>query len=231
MTAPSLAMLALLDAAPSSWALARETFSRGGAVMWPLLGCSLLSLTIIIERLLVFARCHARSHADVPRLDAMLETIGAGDFEAAIAQATAPDAGPVCQVLAEGLRHRAHGLSESMQVAADRLLDRLRRGLSVLDTIVTVAPLLGILGTVTGIIRSFHLLSSSGAMDPSAVTGGIAEALLTTAAGLIVAILALVPFNIFTAQLRRVARDLEQNIHRCEVACSQGRNDASRNGL
>jgi biopolymer transport protein ExbB len=214
--------LPLLATMSDTWRAATSVFERGGAVMWPLLACSLLGLSVALERAIVFARFKARSRAGAPTVAALLDKLQQGRPDEALALGASEAAGPVGNLLADGLRTRSFGLSESLQVAANRLLDTLRRGFSVLDTIITLGPLLGILGTVTGIIRSFHLLSTAGIQDPTAVTGGIAEALLTTAAGLIVAIIALLPFNFFVAALRRHARDLEQTIHQCEVAYRQG---------
>ena len=211
-----------LAALGGAWGSAYVIFQRGGVVMWPLLACSLLMLTVAIERAIVLARFKARRRADAATVEAMLARLQQDRPEEAITLGRAAGAGPVAALLAEGLRLREYGLTESLQAAASRLLDTLRRGFSVLDTVITLGPLLGILGTVTGIIRSFHLLSASGVRDPAAVTGGIAEALLTTAAGLIVAIGALIPFNLFVSTLRRHARDLAQAIHQCEMAYRQG---------
>lgn len=206
----------------TAWQAAAALFERGGAVMWPLLLCSLAGLSIALERAIVFARFQRRRRAGEAVVGAMLADLQRGAPDPAIARGAPAEAGPIANLLAEGLRTRAFGLNESLQMAANRLLDELRRGLSLLDTIITLGPLLGILGTVTGIIRSFHLLSASGVQDPTAVTGGIAEALLTTAAGLIVAILSLLPFNFFVSRLKRQARDIEQIIHQTEVAYHQG---------
>ena len=211
-----------LAALGGAWETAGAVFQRGGVVMWPLLACSLLALTVVIERAIVLARFKRRSRAGAAAVEEMLARLQQGQPEEAIALGRAAGTGPVAALLAEGLRLRDFGLEESLQTAAGRLLDTLRRGFSVLDTIITLGPMLGILGTVTGIIRSFHMLSASGVRDPAAVTGGIAEALLTTAAGLIVAIGALIPFNYFVSALRRHARDLEQAIHQCEMAFRQG---------
>ena len=211
-----------LAALGGAWETAGAVFQRGGFVMWPLLACSLLALTVVVERAIVLARFKTRSRAGAATVEAMLARLQQGRPEAAIALGRAAGAGPVAALLADGLQLREFGLGESLQAAASRMLDTLRRGFAVLDTIITLGPMLGILGTVTGIIRSFHLLSASGVRDPAAVTGGIAEALLTTAAGLIVAIGALIPFNLFVSTLRRHARDLEQTIHQCEMAYRQG---------
>jgi biopolymer transport protein ExbB len=88
----------------------------------------------------------------------------------------------------------------------------------MLDTVITVSPMLGILGTVTGIINTFHVLSVAGIENPTGATAGIAEALITTAAGLIVAIGCLFPFNFFVAQLKRRTHELDQLIHQIEIA-------------
>ena len=196
---------------------------RGGPVMWPLLGCSLVSLTITIERLLYWMR--QKWAFSTVRIDRILELTDAGEYAAAGAvDGVGRDA--VSGVLAAGLKHRQHGLSEAMQVEAGRRIDAMKQGLAVLDTIVTMAPLLGILGTVLGIITSFDLLGASGIEDPKAVTGGIAQALLTTAAGLTVAIVTLIPLNYFVSRTQRETRRLEQIATQFEVAyrrsCSNG---------
>ncbi len=98
----------------------------------------------------------------------------------------------------------------------------MKRGLSVLDTIITLSPLLGILGTVAGIIISFDLLGAAGLEDPTAVTGGIAQALITTATGLAIAIVALLPYNTLTRKVEKVTRHLEQLITFYEVTVQKG---------
>lgn len=224
---PCCSVLSLPLAAAGPWQSAAAAFERGGVIMWPLLACSIVAVAVAFERACVFARFVSRVRDGAPGVEAMLARLQQGKPDEAVALGLRAAAGPVGNLLAEGLRTRAFGLEASLQAAANRLLDTLRRGFSLLDTIITLGPLLGILGTVTGIIRSFHLLSTAGIQDPAAVTGGIAEALLTTAAGLIVAIVALLPFNFFVAQLRRQARDIEQIIHQCEVAFRQGGSPAA----
>jgi biopolymer transport protein ExbB len=119
-----------------------------------------------------------------------------------------------------------------MEVAAEAEIERMTRGLNILDTIITMAPLLGILGTVIGIINSFELLSHSGIQNPKAVTGGIAQALITTAAGLTVAILTLVPFNFFVAKVKKATKEINKAVVRFEAAYrnkpQEGSNDTQR---
>ena len=128
-------------------------------------------------------------------------------------------------VLVQGLEHRSHGLSEGLQIAAQDELERMRRGMSFLDTIVTVTPLLGILGTVTGVIGAFESLGGGHVQDPvavKAVTEGIAKALITTAAGLTVAIPTLLVYNGFGSFLRRATVLLEQLGTSLEMADREG---------
>ncbi len=95
-------------------------------------------------------------------------------------------------------------------------------GMNILDTIITMAPLLGILGTVLGIIESFDLLSLSGIQDPKAVIGGISQALITTASGLTVALATLIPFNYYSVRVGRATRRLEKTGTRLELAYLKG---------
>jgi biopolymer transport protein ExbB len=216
-------LLATAAAAPvGAFAAVQNVFDRGGFAMWLLLVCSLVATTITIERLVVFWRNRRATALGAGAVDQVLELAAAGRFDEAETQARQPS-GMACRILALGLHHRDLGLHDSLEEAANAELDYLRRGLAVLDTIITLGPLLGILGTVTGIIRSFHVLGVNDTVDPTVVTGGIAEALLTTAAGLAVAIFALIPFNFFIAKVRQRARTLEHTIHQFEMAYGRGR--------
>jgi biopolymer transport protein ExbB len=101
--------------------------------------------------------------------------------------------------------------------AAERELARYDRGLSTLDTIITLAPLLGLLGTVTGMMGSFNMLGGSELGSPTAITGGIAEALIATAFGLGVAITALIPFNYLNARLEQARREIQDAAAHVEI--------------
>ncbi|MGI5867969.1 MAG: MotA/TolQ/ExbB proton channel family protein, partial [Kiritimatiellia bacterium] len=198
---------------------------KGGVVMWPLLFCSFLGLAVVLERLgafLVFAVAERRARH---KLDPIYAALGRGDVDTAIA--LGQEAGPVGRFLALGLKHRECGLTQGLEDAGQQVLERLRSGLAILDTLVTLSPMLGILGTVTGIIASFELLGASTVgSDPTAVSAGIAEALVTTAAGLVISIMALIPFNLFRSQIARWARKLERAGRQCERACAKGCGDA-----
>lgn len=187
--------------------------------MWPLLVCSLVSVMIVLERLIFWVRAtHLRDKKSVDRLFTLTE---AGNFEEA-ARLGEESRSIAVRVLVAGLIHRDYGLVQCMEAAAVSEIERMKRGLSVLDTIITLAPLLGILGTVSGIIVSFDLLGQAGIEDPRAVTGGIAQALITTATGLAVAIVTLLPYNALARKVEKVTKYLERLTTHFEVTYQKG---------
>ena len=162
-----------------------DLMARGGPVMWPLLACSLAALTVILERTFFWVReAMSRDRELVGRMLALTQQ---GAFEEAAQVGRAARCAPT-RMLKSGLTHREYGLAEAMEVAASEEIARMKKGMPILDTIITMAPLLGILGTVTGIIQSFDLLGQLHVEDPRGVSAGIAEALITTAAGLVIAL-------------------------------------------
>ena len=104
-----------------------------------------------------------------------------------------------------------------MEAAAADEVKKMERYMGILDTIIMVAPLLGILGTVVGIIFSFDMLGESGIGDPRAVTGGIAQALISTASGLTIAITTVLPFNYFTSRIDSAAQAIEKYATSLEI--------------
>jgi len=203
----------------------REMFLRGGPLMWPILLCSIVSLAVSIERVLFWWREKRGRNND--RLERIFLQTEAGDFHGALSVDHGKPVGTggpdfAARILVSGLAHRNYGLREIMEVAAEDEIERMKRGLEILDTIITMAPLLGILGTVLGIIDSFDLLGSRGIEDPKAVTGGIAQALITTAAGLTVALMTLVPFNYLVAKVTKTTKEINKLIVRFETAYRKG---------
>lgn len=203
-----------------------QIFEKGGPLMWALLVCSVVSLTVTLERLVFFWIWKLRRDDDL--IDEVFRLTEHGLYDAAIACKKKWIDWRVSVILS-GLTHRSHGLSEAMEVAASDRIEDMKRGLGILDTIVTMAPLLGILGTVLGIIQSFDLLGASGIEDPKAVTGGIAQALITTAAGLAIALVTLVPLNYFISCVSRAATRIGAIATQFEVAYrkSQSTSDGS----
>ena len=178
---------------------------RGGVVMWPLLFLSLLSMTLAFERAFFWLRInHRRRLANVEQMARLLR---GGQTVAARALAQADDSlyGHVVATLLD------ESINDALVVdLIESSRSRLERFMPTLSTIITVAPMLGILGTVFGIISSFQVLSDRLAVsDPRDVGHGIAEALLTTAVGLIVAIFVLFPYNGFRAQVDRTLGRIE----------------------
>lgn len=206
-----------------------ELFERGGPVMWPILFCSFMGLAVTFERLFAFWKYNTANFYFRNRQKALIAITREGTFEEALTCAKQAES-PVCRVLAQALENRESGFHETLEAASQLELDHLRRGLSVLDTTITVAPMLGILGTVTGIINTFNMLNAAGIENPAGATAGIAEALITTAAGLIVAIACLFPFNFLVSQLKRRTTELEQTIHQFELAYNTGMSRQGRGG-
>ena len=170
---------------------------KGGIVMIPLLACSLISLALTIERFIFWAKLKTK---DV--LEQILSLVEKGEFEQAL-QLGKTSSQPSARVLAAGIAHRNPAPAKAMEALAQAEIPVLKSRLGILDTIVTLAPLLGLLGTVVGMIGSFDVMSEAGMGQPHAITGGVAEALIATATGLLIAILTLVSYNYFTAKVER----------------------------
>jgi biopolymer transport protein ExbB len=188
-------------------------FLSGGPVMYPLLACSIISLTVVIERLVFWINLN--HHRNRKLLDEIMDLCESGDWEA-VRRETAGSKDPIVKILISGILHRKYSMIKAMEASASDEIKRMRRFMNVLDTMITVAPLLGILGTVTGIIQSFNVLGTSGIEHPEIVTAGIAQALITTAAGLAIAILTVFPYNYFNSlaedasiQIEKYATSLE----------------------
>lgn len=191
-----------------------QLFEKGGPIMWPLVATSFVALSVVIERLIFIARERARRRPEV--VGRILEAAEQGDAGAALR------AGQDCQdfvarTLVYGLSNRERSFSNALLQAANRELKRFNHGLPVLDTIITLAPLLGLLGTVTGMIRSFGLLGGSELEAPTAITGGIAEALIATAFGLGIAILSLIPFNYLNSRAEEARHEIEDAANHLEL--------------
>ena len=184
-----------------------QLITKGGFIMWPLLVCSAVALTVILERTFFWVITSLKT--DKKSINKIFELTDKGDFESAI-KVGSDSKCMTCRILTAGVAHRNYGLTENLEAAAGAEIARMKRGLNILDTIITIAPLLGILGTVSGIILSFDLLGDSGIEDPKAVTGGIAQALITTAAGLTISIITLIPYNALVSKIETVTHYFEK---------------------
>ena len=171
-----------------------DVFVKGGPVMIPILICSILALTITLQRIRFFSKMKIASDVFMRRIKGALAS---GDFVEAM-RICRKENHPLSEVIAAGIDHLnlpKEGLLDSMRQEALRQMKRLTKFHGVLSTISSVSPLLGLTGTVTGMITAFSVISTIGVGDPTALAGGISEALYTTAAGLFVGIPALVAYN------------------------------------
>jgi len=198
--------------APSSNFFIRN-FKAGGPIMWPILVVSIVSLFVVIDRCVWWGFRWFRR--DPKRVEKVFTAIETGDVNEAskLARGTRD---PVLRMLWNGLNHQHASLQGALQVAAGIEIKRAGHYLVVMDTLVTLAPLLGLLGTITGLIRSFSLLGSE-ELAVQAVTGGIAEALIATACGLGIAIFALIPFNYFSSRVSNLEFELQTAATNLEV--------------
>src|SRR3954453_22951130 len=174
-----------------------DNFYKGGPIMWPILIVSITAIAVVLERCLWWIFRWMRR--DPKRIEKVFTAIENGD----VAEASRLSRGtrdPVLRMMWNGLNHQHASLQGALQVAAGIEIKRAGRFLVVMDTLVTLAPLLGLLGTITGLIRSFSFLGNE-ELAVQAVTGGIAEALIATACGLGIAIFGLIPFNFFTSRV------------------------------
>jgi len=187
-------------------------FADGGWMMYPLVLCSLIALGVIIAKAWTLWQAH---HGTARVLQEVEEKAIAGHVDEAMAIA-AETPGPAAAILLVGLRRIRHKrlvqgeIEKAVATTGAIELGFLERGLVILATIANVAPLMGFLGTVAGMILAFGAIERAGDVDPSLVAGGIKVALLTTAAGLIIAIPVNIAYNFFVTRIDRLIMDMER---------------------
>ena len=189
---------------------------RGGPIMIPVMITALLAVVVVAERVAWWIGLQRR------RDPALLESIFAALEERRIDEAktlAATSLDPVISMIPHGLHHHHSSLQGALQVSAGLELQKAGRFLTAMDTIVTLGPLLGLLGTVTGIMGAFGSIGAT-ELAVEKVTGGIGEALIATAAGLGIAIFTLIPLNFFHARLAKLQFDLEAAATNVEVLTS-----------
>lgn len=186
-----------------------ELVTAGGWLMVIIIASSVIAIAICMER---FYTLNPRRISPPHLLASVWKRLKAGDMDAS-ALTELRKASPLGRILAAGLLNSHHGrevMKESIEEAAAHVIHDLERYLNTLGTIAAIAPLLGLLGTVVGMIRVFAEIMVRGTGNASALAGGISEALITTAAGLTVAIPALVMHRYFTGRIDEIVIGLEQ---------------------
>lgn len=184
----------------------------GGWMMIPLIVCSIISITVIIERFFYFQKLSQQEQADQ-----VLILVNSGKLQEGLKLAQNSNL-PVMRILSAGIINPAEPVKamEAVGISEQALL---KRGLPTLDTIITLAPLLGLLGTILGMINSFQVMALvGGGGSPHAVTGGVAEALIATATGIGVAATTLIPYNYFQARVEKETEVIEHYSTQLEVA-------------
>jgi biopolymer transport protein ExbB len=182
-----------------------ETFFKGGPVMYPIVAVLVVVVAVILERIVWWTVQAARRNPG--QLDKVYAALEQGNVAGAINLARGSK-DPLVRTVWHGLNHVHSSLEGALQVASGLEIQRAGRFMSVMDTTITLAPLLGLLGTVTGIMGSFNFVGNAD-LAPAKVSGGIAEALIATACGLGIAIFTLVFFNFFNAKVARLQFELE----------------------
>ncbi len=184
-------------------------FLKGGTIMWFILACSIIGLTVIIDRYIVIRKARINVPAFMVRIRGMLKK---KDITGAISYCM-EEKSPVANIIRKGLTKYKLGherVKEAIENAGRQEISKLEKGLAVLASIAGIAPLLGFLGTVTGMISAFMTIEDlAGSANPSDLAGGIWEALLTTAFGLIVGIPALAFYNYFLGAVKKLVGDME----------------------
>ena len=181
---------------------------KGGPVMWPLLILTLVAIIFIIERFILLLKSRVNTNMVLMKLKEYLDN---KDVEGARGYCSGLK-GPIASILRVGLEKFDKGslaVEKVIETTGTLEMAKLEKGLNILATISNIGPLLGFLGTVTGMIRSFEAIARAGLNNPSAVALGISEALITTASGLIIAIPTLAAYNYFTSLVTGYVSDME----------------------
>ncbi len=201
-----------------------ETFFKGGPVMYPIVAVLVVAIAVILERIVWWTIQTTRRDSD--KLDKVYAALEEGNVAGAVNLARGSK-DPLVRTVWHGLNHVHASVEGALQVASGVEIQRAGRFMSVMDTTITLAPLLGLLGTVTGIMGSFNFVGAAD-LAPAKVSGGIAEALIATACGLGIAIFALIFFNYFNARVARLQFELESTSNNVILMLNSLRN---RNNL
>ena len=186
-----------------------DIFMKGGVIMWLILASSIVGLGVVIDRIIFLRRARINVPAFMVRLRGLLKK---KDISGAVS-ACMEEKSPIANIVRKGLKKYKFGhdrVKDAIENAGKQEVINLEKGLSVLATVAGIAPLLGFLGTVTGMIQAFMRIEDlAGSANPSDLAGGIWEALITTAFGLIVGIPALAFYNYFLSAVKKIVGNME----------------------
>ncbi len=190
-----------------------EKFIEGGWVMWPILLTFLLSLCVILDRAVWWTVLRSKIRPALQ--EKAREALGTGDFSTAW-QLGGNAEEPFLTNLREGMGHANTSMLAAMQLHATELIEKAEARMWVLNTMITLAPLLGLFGTVAGLMGSFAAIGTD-QLAVTKVTGGIGEALIATACGIAIAVLCLLPYNFFRKRVSVLRSSLERWINHSEL--------------
>jgi len=215
MTTPHLALAFLLTNPDGSPMSPMELFHAGHEIMWPILALSFVSITVIVERLIFTFRENASREPEV--VQKMLESVEHRDIEGALAIGKKSN-DFIARILVYTLTNKEFSLTNAFMRASSQELARFNQGMATLDTCITAAPLLGLLGTVTGMMRTFGALGGGDIGAAAAtITGGVAEALIATMCGLFIAVTALLPYNYLNARAEEAKHEVADASNALEI--------------
>jgi biopolymer transport protein ExbB len=190
-----------------------EKFVEGGWVMWPILVSFLLSLCVILDRTVWWTVLQSKIRPALQ--EKAREAVGTGDFPTAWKIANNSEE-PYLANLREGISHANTSMLAAMQLHATHLIEKSEARMWVLSTMITLAPLLGLFGTVAGLMGSFAAIGTD-QLAVTKVTGGIGEALIATACGIAIAVICLLPYNFFRKRVSLLRSSLERWINHSEL--------------
>lgn len=187
-----------------------ELFNKGGVVMWPLLLVSVIALAVIFERIWFLRRARVGTRGFMESVNGALAENNLAEANRLCEEYRGP-LGPIFKAALKKHRRSREEIQKAIEDSGSVEVAKMERNLVILATMAKLAPLLGFYGTVTGMIRAFESIAQAGMGDPGVVAGGIAEALITTAAGLTIAIPAVFAQYLFVHHINRFVLDMEES--------------------